>query len=88
MILRLLFYGAIAAAIYWLFRSNVIRPAAMSASEAAKVLGLADGSGADEVIAAHKKLITKVHPDAGGSAELASRVNQARDVLLARIAKI
>jgi hypothetical protein len=30
-------------------------------------------------------LIQKVHPDAGGSADLAAQVNQARDVLLARI---
>lgn len=85
--IRIIFYLAIAGAIYWMFRSNIIRPSAMSASEAAKVLGVGDTAGADEVIAAHKKLIAKVHPDAGGSAELASRVNQARDVLLTRITK-
>jgi len=28
-----------------------------------------------------------VHPDAGGSADLAARVNQARDILLKRLAR-
>jgi len=36
----------------------------------------------DEVNAAYKKLISKVHPDAGGNAFLAARVNEARDILL------
>jgi DnaJ homolog subfamily C member 19 len=85
--IRILFILAIIGVIYWMFKSKVVRPSAMSASEAAKVLGVSDAAGADEVIAAHKKLIAKVHPDSGGSAELASRVNQARDVLLARISK-
>ncbi len=84
---RIIFFLVVAGIIYWMFKGNVIRPSAMSASEASKVLGVSQTAGADEVIAAHKKLIAKVHPDAGGSAELASRVNQARDVLLARISK-
>ncbi len=32
---------------------------------------------------AHRRLIAKVHPDTGGSAELAHRVIAARDTLLA-----
>jgi preprotein translocase subunit Sec63 len=85
--IRILFFLAVIGVIYWMFKSKVVRPSAMSAGEASKVLGVSDSAGADEVIAAHKKLIAKVHPDSGGSAELASRVNQARDVLLARISK-
>ncbi len=34
--------------------------------------------------AAHRRLIARVHPDAGGSADLSARVNAARDTLLAR----
>jgi curved DNA-binding protein CbpA len=34
---------------------------------------------------AHKRLIQKVHPDTGGSAELANRVNVARDTLVAEM---
>jgi chromate transport protein ChrA len=34
---------------------------------------------------AHRRLIGRVHPDAGGSTELARRVNGARDALLAEL---
>jgi len=55
---------------------------AMSRAEAYEVLGLKTGAGADEIHAAHRKLMRMAHPDAGGSDWLASRINQARDVLL------
>ncbi|HEY0327355.1 MAG TPA: molecular chaperone DnaJ, partial [Allosphingosinicella sp.] len=31
----------------------------------------------------HRRLIARVHPDAGGSEELARRINAARDALIA-----
>jgi DnaJ family protein C protein 19 len=55
---------------------------AMSRSEAYEVLGLKTGASPDEIHAAHRKLMRMAHPDAGGSDWLASRINQARDVLL------
>lgn len=54
----------------------------MSRDEALAVLGLAEGVTSDEIRAAHRRLIQRVHPDAGGSADLAARINQAKDVLL------
>jgi curved DNA-binding protein CbpA len=36
----------------------------------------------EEIRTAHRRLIAKVHPDLGGSAELAERVNVARDTLI------
>ncbi len=54
----------------------------MTVSEAARLLDIPSQSGTAAIIAAHKRLISRVHPDTGGTAELASRVNQARDVLL------
>ena len=84
---KLILFAVVAALIYWMFRKQLIRPGTMAAKEAARVLSVSEQAGADEIIAAHKKLITKVHPDAGGSAELAARVNQARDILLARLTK-
>jgi hypothetical protein len=54
----------------------------MSREEALRVLGLEDGAGEDEIKAAHHRLIGSLHPDRGGSAYLASKINEARDVLL------
>ncbi|HET9020079.1 MAG TPA: DnaJ domain-containing protein [Acetobacteraceae bacterium] len=54
----------------------------MSRAEAYEVLGLAPGAGEAEIRAAHRRLMRAAHPDAGGSDWLATRVNQARDVLL------
>lgn len=54
----------------------------MTREEALAVLGLAEGASADEIKAAHRRLIQRVHPDVGGSADLASRINRAKDVLL------
>jgi hypothetical protein len=54
----------------------------MSKQEAYEVLGLKPGADADAIHAAHRRLMRTAHPDAGGSDWLASRVNQARDVLL------
>jgi len=55
---------------------------AMSREEAYEVLGLKPGATEAEIRAAHRRLMRGAHPDGGGSDWLASRVNQARDVLL------
>jgi hypothetical protein len=55
---------------------------AMSRAEAYEVLGLKPGADPDAIHAAHRRLMRMAHPDTGGSDWLASRINQARDVLL------
>jgi hypothetical protein len=57
---------------------------AMAEEEAYQVLGLQPGADEDAVRRAHRSLMKKLHPDQGGSTYLASRVNQAKDVLLNR----
>jgi hypothetical protein len=61
------------------------RPSArpMPAADARRLLGVSEGATLQEIRDAHRRLIAKVHPDTGGSAELARRVNAARDTLLA-----
>ncbi|MGE0238196.1 MAG: molecular chaperone DnaJ [Parvibaculaceae bacterium] len=55
---------------------------AMSRAEALAVLGLKEGATADDVRAAHRRLMKEFHPDHGGSDYLAAKINQAKDVLL------
>lgn len=85
MILKL----AIAAFILWMiwrwWTSQKTARIGMDASEAYAVLGLPETATADEVRAAHRRLIAQVHPDKGGSADLTTRVNAARDLLLERL---
>ena len=56
----------------------------MDRAEAYQILGVRPDASRDEIQAAYRRLIQKVHPDQGGSSYLAARINQARDVLLCR----
>ena len=53
----------------------------MTEKEALAILGLEDGATEDEVVAAHRRLIARMHPDKGGSDYLASRINLAKSTL-------
>lgn len=49
---------------------------------AAALLGVPRDADAATVRAAHRRLIAALHPDTGGSADVAARINAARDILL------
>ena len=53
----------------------------MSRADALDVLGLKEGATEREIRAAYRRMMKKHHPDNGGSAYLAARINEANDVL-------
>ncbi len=88
---RLLFYIALATLACrlltgrwpWQFLSMPQRPT--PADRAREVLGVPPGASRDQILAAHRRLVSRVHPDRGGSGEAMLEANAARDVLLAQL---
>ncbi len=56
--------------------------APLTRAEALALLGLPEGASVEDIRAAHRRLMRSAHPDRGGSAWLAARLNAARDLLL------
>ena len=68
---------------FWFRKGGRLRQSEpMTHDEARRLLEVPIDATADEIRAAHRRLIARVHPDVGGSADLARRVNTARDTLL------
>jgi len=59
----------------------------MSLEEAWDTLGLTPGSSIEDITHAHRKLMSRLHPDKGGSTFLATRVNQAKERILSELKK-
>jgi DnaJ family protein C protein 19 len=75
-----------AGALFWAaWRRGRPGPKPMPVEDARRLLGVRHDATVAEIRDAHRRLIAKVHPDAGGSAELAHRVNVARDTLVAEM---
>jgi curved DNA-binding protein CbpA len=54
----------------------------MNRAHALEVLGLEEVAERADIIAAHRDLMRKLHPDRGGNDYLAKKVNAAKDFLL------
>ncbi|PCD02503.1 molecular chaperone DnaJ [Sphingomonas spermidinifaciens] len=79
---KVLFALALMAAIWWLLNRAKRPRISLSEDEARAVLGVDARADAEAIRAAHRRLVSAVHPDKGGSADLTRRINAARDVLL------
>ncbi|MGZ3174069.1 MAG: J domain-containing protein [Croceibacterium sp.] len=84
---RLLVYAALAV-IVWKMASGrwpwepKVSTRAQAVFRARKLLGLRAGADRAEIIEAHRRLLTTVHPDRGGTSEQVYEAQAARDVLL------
>ena len=80
---QLLAAAAVAAGgAWWWVASRPAPPAPGDLAAARAVLGVPATADRDQVNAAWRRVIAEVHPDRGGSADLAARVSAARDLLL------
>lgn len=56
----------------------------MTRREAALILGVRESTPTEKVKEAHRRVMVANHPDAGGSHYLASKINEAKDIMLRR----
>ncbi|MES2906561.1 MAG: DnaJ domain-containing protein [Pseudomonadota bacterium] len=55
---------------------------ALSEEEAYEILGLQKGATVEEIREAHRRLMKRLHPDIGGTAWLAAKLNAAKELLV------
>lgn len=56
----------------------------MTKREAALILGVRESAQADKIKEAHRKIMIANHPDSGGSSFLATKVNEAKEMMLGK----
>jgi len=54
----------------------------MNKREAGLILGVRESSDVNKIMQAHRKLMFLNHPDNGGSTHLATKINEAKELLL------
>ena len=69
---------------FWFRKGGTLKRGSdrMTHEEARRLLEVPIDATTAEIRAAHRRLVARVHPDVGGSADLTRQVNAARDTLL------
>lgn len=85
--IRILFFAAIGVLAWRLVTGRwpwerKVATRAQAVFRARKLLGVSAAASREEILTAHKRLVTMVHPDRGGSNGQVHEANAARDLLL------
>jgi len=85
--IRILFFAALGVLAWRLVTGRwpwerKIATRAQAVFRARKLLGVSAAASREEILVAHKRLVTMVHPDRGGSNGQVHEANAARDLLL------
>lgn len=56
----------------------------MTRREAAQILGVRESAPEDKIKEAHRRIMVANHPDSGGSSYIATKVNEAKEMLLGK----
>ena len=54
----------------------------MSRREASKILGIRESALEQKILEAHRKLMIMNHPDQGGSTYVATKINEAKEMMI------
>ena len=85
--IRILFFAALGVLAWRLVTGRwpwerKIATRAQAVFRARKLLGVSAAASREEILTAHKRLVTMVHPDRGGTGGQVHEANAARDLLL------
>lgn len=69
----------------WPWQPRRRKPRAFPRAQAQALLGVQEGASRKEILEAHRRVMSRVHPDRGGSSDKVHEANAARDLLLAEL---
>ena len=69
----------------WPWEPRRVGGRSMAKTQARVLLGVGEAASREEIIDAHRRLVSQVHPDKGGTNELIHEANSARDLLLTEL---
>jgi hypothetical protein len=69
----------------WPWEPRRLGGRSMAKTQARVLLGVSEAASREEIIDAHRRLVTQIHPDKGGTSELMHEANSARDLLLTEL---
>lgn len=69
----------------WPWEPRRLAARSQAQTQARILLGVSGSASREDIINAHRRLVTQVHPDKGGTNELIHEANSARDLLLSQL---